>query len=80
MNNTISTYPNPASYQLSFLISMANNNGTASLVDVTGRIISTQLIHSGVNTMDVSTISKGAYFLTVKNGEKTSSTRVFVSR
>lgn len=80
LTSAIAAYPNPASYLLSFLISKSNDNGIATLVDMTGRVIATQQIHSGVNTMDVSAVSKGAYFLTVKNGEKISSTRIFVSR
>ncbi len=76
----IAAYPNPASTQLSFLINKSSENGSSSLVDVTGRVVLTQTLQSGINTMDVSTISKGAYFLTILNGEKTSSSRVFISR
>ncbi len=79
-SNSISVYPNPASNQISFVINNVNDGGIATLVDVTGRTITTQIIRDGLNTMDVSAFAKGAYFLTVKNGEKSSSTRVFVSR
>jgi len=79
-SNSISVYPNPASNQISFVIDNVNDGGIATLVDVTGRTITTQIINSGLNTMDVSSFAKGAYFLTVKNGGNFSSTRIFVSR
>ncbi|MBK8585868.1 MAG: T9SS type A sorting domain-containing protein [Bacteroidetes bacterium] len=57
-SNSISVYPNPASNQISFVIDNVNDGGIATLVDVTGRTITTQIINSGLNTMDVSSFAK----------------------
>lgn len=80
LSNSFTVYPNPASSLLSFLISNANENGVANLVDVTGRIVLTQKIVSGVNMMDVSSIAKGSYILLVKNGSKNELARVGIAR
>ncbi|MBP6658465.1 MAG: T9SS type A sorting domain-containing protein, partial [Bacteroidia bacterium] len=83
-NNDLSTvfnvYPNPASSLISFLMSNADNNGIVNLVDITGRIVLTQKVYSGVNTMDVSSVANGSYILLVKNGEKNELGRVIVRR
>lgn len=73
-------YPNPASSLLSFLMSNADNDAIVNLVDITGRIVLTQKVNSGVNTVDVSAIAKGSYFLLIKNGNLNCSDRVVISR
>lgn len=74
-----SVYPNPANNEFTFLFNHGTENASATLVDVTGRIVLTQNITNGINTINVSSLAKGAYFLITKNGDQTSSTRVFVS-
>lgn len=73
-------YPNPASAFVSFRIGTADNNGIVSLVDVTGRIVLTQKIISGENTLDVSSIAKGSYILSVKNEGENRTKLVTISR
>ena len=61
-------------------MSNADNNGIVNLGDITGRIVLTQKVYSGVNTMDVSSVANGSYILLVKNGEKNELGRVIVRR
>lgn len=63
--SNIVLFPNPATSDLHF-----RYNGkkilTAILMDASGRIINTSIVDRSKNTMDVSALAKGVYFIRVK--------------
>jgi hypothetical protein len=68
----VSIYPNPASDQVNVVFEGKGGLYTITLTDLTGRVISTQLIKdaSGIQNQTVATssIENGNYLLTVSNG------------
>lgn len=67
-NNAISIYPNPAKNNLKVSLLNKNllNNGY-QIIDINGRIISEGSIKNDVSEINISDLSKGIYFLKIKN-------------
>ena len=63
IDNSISIYPNPAKNNVN--IHCNNTIKTIELYDVQGRVLQSQVIDSQSSTMDISSKSKGVYFLKV---------------
>lgn len=73
---SISTYPNPASSQLSFEYNFENKmNATAKILDVTGRTVLVKEYENNTGNqkfdLDINTLNSGAYILQLLVGEKT---------
>ncbi|MBL0342010.1 MAG: T9SS type A sorting domain-containing protein [Bacteroidetes bacterium] len=71
---TVNAYPNPVSTQLNVeLNAIAAGTYAVELIDVSGRVIYTNEMIATVglnkNTIDVATIAKGVYTLSVKNAD-----------
>ena len=66
----VSLFPNPVQDQLSILFDSDNNNRTLLLRDMVGKIVLTHRIISSSNTLNVSEIPKGIYFIEVLEEEK----------
>jgi hypothetical protein len=70
----VSAYPNPVSAKLNVDL-QASNTGTYTLElsDLSGRVVSTQVVNAiegmNSNSIDVTGLSKGMYMLSVKNAE-----------
>jgi len=62
-DNSVSIYPNPARNNVN--ITSKNTIKTIELYDVQGRVLQSQVIDSQSSTMDISSKSKGVYFLKV---------------
>ncbi len=69
--NNIKIYPNPASGYVNFV---SNENGMVTILDVTGKVVYSNSVNSGNNTIDISGLTSGIYLInTVLNdGTKTS--------
>ena len=63
IDNSISIYPNPAKNNVN--IHCNNTIKTIELYDVQGRVLQSQVIDSQSSTMDISSKSKGVYFIKV---------------
>ncbi|WP_374550660.1 T9SS type A sorting domain-containing protein [Flavobacterium sp.] len=63
IDNSISIYPNPARNNVN--IHCNNTMKTIELYDVQGRVLQSQVIDSQSSNMDISSKSKGVYFLKV---------------
>jgi hypothetical protein len=72
----ISVYPNPATETIS--VKGLTDNATLTLVDATGKTISTADAEPGVATMNISDVTAGIYFLHVSSGNGTSVNRVVI--
>jgi type IX secretion system substrate protein len=63
-------YPNPASSNINFNIHFKNennNSGTIEIIDLMGKNIIEETFHTGVNSIDISSLAKGMYIYKVSN-------------
>lgn len=65
-NSEVSVYPIPATLAVNIRGDISGN--TASIYDITGSLVSTSAITGDFNSVDVSALSKGVYFLQLENG------------
>jgi len=84
INNTvvnesnISLYPNPTSNILN-VKSDEDLTGDISILDITGKLVYSQsVINSKLVNIDVSSLTKGLYFITLTNGDTMSSAKFIV--
>ena len=68
---TMNVYPNPVSNSLTVEISDNGMNKLIYLVTVDGQIIKTASMHSVLETIDMSDLSNGLYFLKIEGQNKT---------
>ena len=65
-------YPNPARSVVSLQIETLIGSGQIVITNLYGKQVKTQTLSMGTNTIDVSTLSKGMYFIsTITNEGKT---------
>jgi hypothetical protein len=71
LNNSIDlkVWPNPATSMLQ--INIGNQNGRASIMDASGRVVKTVNLSSGINRIQVNELNRGIYMLsfTTASGE-----------
>jgi len=72
----VTVYPNPATETIS--VKGLTNNATLTLVDATGKTVSTTTVEPGVATMNVTGVTAGVYFLHVISNNATSVQRVVI--
>lgn len=58
--NSIAIYPNPTNAVLNF---RSEENGVSEVIDATGRVVLSNSVRKGQNTLDVSSIPSGVYTL-----------------
>jgi hypothetical protein len=68
---TMEVYPNPVSSTLTVSVSANGMNKTMHLVTVDGQIVQTSVMHSVVETIDMSHLSNGLYFLKIEGQNAT---------
>lgn len=70
-NNKLSIYPNPANQSLNVDFgSVKANNAQLQLINTIGQVVYTGTSNSAsINTIDVSSLGAGIYFLSVQNGD-----------
>jgi hypothetical protein len=71
-----SVYPNPAIGNLNIVADRQSENETIKMYDIEGRNVISQLIQGGSNTIDVSSLSEGVYYVSLHNVVK----KVFVKK
>jgi Secretion system C-terminal sorting domain len=65
-NTTFNIYPNPASDIVTFALPQLSNNATISIISIDGKIMQHNLITT--NSIDISALNSGIYFLQIKDG------------
>ena len=73
----VSVFPNPTTDFL--IVDWSQNEGTAQITNLQGRILETQLLQKGKNTLLVGDLPKGVHFLQIRN-EGGLSTQKFVKQ
>lgn len=76
--SNISLYPNPTSNNLN-VKSEEDLNGDLSIMDISGKVVYSQSVfNSKLVNIDVSSLTKGLYFITLTNGDNQSSAKFIV--
>jgi len=74
LQTTVSLYPNPTQDFVN--ISLGDyTNGTLTISDVNGRTVQSTTLNSSENTIDVSNLQAGVYFVKITSGTKTYQTK-----
>ena len=63
-NTSLSVYPNPATESMSLML---NQDETVVISNLMGQTVSSFQGHAGINTVDVSSLSSGIYFISAGN-------------
>lgn len=84
-NNTWNLFPNPANGQLNISFNLSHDADIAfSISNILGQKISSaaRIVPAGISTTtaDVSTLAPGTYFVTIQNGNATSTQRFVIAR
>ncbi len=70
--STISVFPNPVQDGRVYVsLTGLKGNATATLLSLTGQVISKNTLANGTNTLDVSKLAAGLYILNVSDAEGT---------
>ena len=71
-------YPNPTSNQLSVQLPSEVNAAQINITDAAGRTVLNTTQSSSVQTIDVSPLNKGMYFMTISNGNVSTTKSVVI--
>ena len=63
-NNHITVYPNPAEGQVNVTL---NKNAEVTVYNIMGQVVMTVEGRMGINTLDISTLNSGIYFISAGN-------------
>jgi uncharacterized protein YjdB len=70
-DNEIVVYPNPAKSFIQIQLNKLVGKGDITIADLTGKVIHTQILSLGTNTIDITNLSNGMYFVTyTSNNER----------
>lgn len=65
--SNLAVFPNPASGTLNISLEGAKGNVSASIIDMTGRVVANEKASSNKISINVSALARGAYFVKVMN-------------
>ncbi len=68
-------YPNPASDYINISLTGASSEVTVRIFDVRGSMVKSQVLNASENRIDVSTLAKGIYMVSVGEGKEISTKR-----
>lgn len=71
-------YPNPADHQLNIQLKQEAENTQITLLDALGNVIQSKVTHKLDNSIDVSSLRSGVYFVRISNRNATSIQKVIV--
>ena len=75
-----SIYPNPANSKINILLQQDDwQNTEASILDISGRMVSTINLQAILTIVDISQLKSGVYFIRISNGNKSGVRKVIVN-
>jgi len=80
-NELLNLYPNPTSgSEIKVKFNTLNNNATASVNDIVGKVIAVYPLNKGINSFTIPTckLAKGTYILSIKQTEKKTISTSFI--
>ena len=75
---SFSVYPNPTKDVINVLSTFSEGN--LSIIDMTGKLLIEQNITSTLNSIDASEFMDGVYYLTMSNGDKTTTKKLVIQK
>jgi hypothetical protein len=57
-------YPNPATNQVTVTIEGKSVNGKINLIDMTGRVVATQMVNTNETVINTAALANGVYYVT----------------
>jgi hypothetical protein len=75
---SFSVYPNPTKDVINVLSTFSE--GYLSIIDMTGKLLIEQNITSTLNSIDASELKDGVYYLTMSNGDKTTTKKLVIQK
>ncbi len=75
---SFSVYPNPTKDVINVLSIFSEGN--LSIIDMTGKLLIEQNITSTLNSIDASELKDGVYYLTMSNGDKTTTKKLVIQK
>lgn len=73
-------YPNPATDVLNIVATEADNNTTASIVDLNGKTIEILRLYEGLNTYTTAQLANGIYLLNIANTHSSVTKKLVIQR
>lgn len=78
MRNEFTIFPNPATSVVSLKIDNLNGSGKLLVTDYLGKVLKEQSLSMGNNTIDISNLNKGIYFVSIINNEGKNTKKLIV--
>jgi len=75
---SFSMYPNPTKDVINVLSTFSEGN--LAIIDMTGKLLIAQNITSTLNSIDASELKDGVYYLTMSNGDKTTTKKLVIQK
>ena len=76
VNNTLSIYPNPAKGNV--MVAGAEMGSTVEILDVTGKVVISEIVRSTAFSIDLTAINKGMYVVKVMNNNSVATQKLIV--
>jgi hypothetical protein len=77
LDQNVSLYPNPAHDEVRINISgLANEPYTLQLVSIQGEKVFSKKVTNGINVLDISSLSKGVYFLSISSSKGSTTKKI----
>ncbi|MBN8669752.1 MAG: T9SS type A sorting domain-containing protein [Chitinophagales bacterium] len=64
VNGGMDIYPNPATNQVTVTIEGKSVNGKINLIDMTGRVVATQMVNTNETVINTAALANGVYYVT----------------
>ncbi|MFY7965831.1 MAG: pectinesterase family protein [Chitinophagaceae bacterium] len=77
-NNSFTMFPNPARNTISLQINELIGSGNAIVTDLYGKVVKSQSLSIGTNTIDITKLAKGFYLVSVVTNEGKSTKKLIV--
>lgn len=78
IKSEVAIYPNPVKDMLNIQLPSNMKGGVAHIYDLSGKLIKTEQIKTGVTSLQVSSINKGVYIVDIKLNDGTKVTKKFI--
>ena len=78
ISNEFSMYPNPAKTFISINVNTLIGEGSIIVTDLYGKAVKTQALSMGTNTVNISNLNKGMYFVSTITSEGKTTKKLIV--
>ncbi len=80
IENQFAVYPNPANNNVTIYLNNANDNTQIEVLNALGQVVLTQRGNVYKNELNVETLSNGVYFVKVRDGKQSSTSKLIIEK